>query len=33
MGQSSVIAGAIFASFVLFVTIKGELPKYVGFLL
>ena len=31
MSQSNVIAGSIFAAFVLFVTAKGELPTYLGF--
>jgi hypothetical protein len=31
MSQSSAIAGALFLSFLIFITMKGELPKYVGF--
>jgi len=31
MSQSSAIAGALFISFLIYITIKNELPKYVGF--
>lgn len=31
MSQSSALAGALFLSFVIYITMKGELPKYVGF--
>jgi hypothetical protein len=28
MSQSSIIAGALLIGFIVFITIKGELPKY-----
>jgi hypothetical protein len=33
MPQSNVIFFYIFAAFVVFITLRGELPKYMGFLL
>lgn len=33
MNQSSWIAGYIFLAFLVFITMRGELPKYLGFLL
>lgn len=33
MQQSNVIAGYIFAAFLIYITLKGELPTYMGFLL
>lgn len=33
MNQSNVIFGFIFAAFVIFITQRGELPIYLGFLL
>ncbi len=33
MNQSSWIAGYIFLAFLIFITMRGELPKYLGFLL
>lgn len=32
MDQSTYIAGTIIAGFVIFVTVRGELPRYMGFL-
>lgn len=32
MGQTSVIAGVTIIAFVIFITVKGELPIYLGFL-
>jgi hypothetical protein len=33
MQQSNVIAAFIFAAFLIYITLKGELPTYMGFLL
>ncbi len=33
MSQSSWIAGFMFLAFFIYITMKGELPKYMGFLL
>jgi hypothetical protein len=33
MPQSNVIFAYLFAAFVIFITVRGELPKYLGFLL
>lgn len=33
MNQSSVIFGALFVAFLVFITLRGELPTYAGFLL
>lgn len=33
MQQSNVIAGFIFVAFLIYITMKGELPTYMGFLL
>lgn len=33
MQHSNVIAGFIFAAFLIYITLKGELPTYMGFLL
>lgn len=33
MNQSSLIVGAIFITFFMYITIKGELPTYAGLLL
>lgn len=33
MPQSNVIFFYLFAAFVIFITMRGELPKYLGFLL
>ena len=32
MQQSNVIVGALFIAFIIFITAKGELPTYIGFL-
>lgn len=33
MDQSTYIVGSIIAGFVIFVTVRGELPRYMGFLI
>lgn len=33
MPQSNVIFAFVFAAYVIFITMRGELPKYMGFLL
>lgn len=33
MDQSNVIFGVLFVAFVLFITARGKLPTYLGFLL
>lgn len=33
MDQTNVIVGATIVAFIIFVTVKGELPAYMGFLL
>lgn len=33
MDQSTFIVGTIIAGFIVFVTVKGELPRYMGFLI
>ena len=33
MNQSTIIFGYLFAAFVIFITMRGELPVYMGFLL
>lgn len=33
MPQSNVIFAFLFAAFIIFVTVRGNLPKYMGFLL
>jgi len=30
VSQTSIIAGALVIGFIVFVTVKGELPKYLG---
>ena len=31
MGQSTVIFGTLLFAFIVFITVRGELPKYMGF--
>lgn len=33
MDQSTFIVGTVIAGFIVFVTVKGELPRYMGFLI
>ena len=32
MSQTSIIAGALIVGFIVFITVKGELPKYLAVL-
>jgi hypothetical protein len=32
MDQSNIIAGMVIVAFIIFITVRGELPTYMGFL-